>query len=73
MRFHDLRHGTASLLKAAGEDTEVISAILGHAKTSFTDAVYVNVFPEVASAAAERAAAIVPRKARTPFPDSGLE
>lgn len=64
VRFHDLRHGTASLLKAAGEDTRVISAILGHSRTSFTDAVYVTVFPEVAAAAAERAAAIVPRRAR---------
>jgi integrase len=63
VRFHDLRHGTASLLKASGEDTRVISAILGHARTSFTDSVYVTVFPEVAAAAAERAAAIVPRKA----------
>jgi integrase len=42
IRFHDLRHGTASLLKAAGVDTKIISAILGHSRTSFTDSVYVN-------------------------------
>lgn len=62
IRFHDLRHGAASLLKASGVDTKIISAILGHSRTSFTDATYVLVFPEVAKAAAEAAAAIVPRK-----------
>lgn len=61
VRFHDLRHGTASLLKAAGVDTKIISAILGHSRTSFTDATYVSVFPDVSKAAAEAAAAVVPR------------
>jgi integrase len=61
VRFHDLRHGAASLCKAAGLDTKYISALLGHSRTSFTDATYVLVFPEVAKAAAEAAAAIVPR------------
>ena len=53
VRFHDLRHGAASLCKAAGVDTKLISAMLGHSRTSFTDATYVLVFPEVAKAAAE--------------------
>jgi integrase len=61
VRFHDLRHGAASLCKAAGVDTKLISAMLGHSRTSFTDATYVLVFPEVAKAAAEAAAAVVPR------------
>ena len=61
IRLHDLRHGAASLCKAAGVDTKVISAMLGHSRTSFTDATYVTLFPEVAKAAAEAAAAIVPR------------
>jgi integrase len=61
VRFHDLRHGAASLYKAAGVDTKPISAMLGHSRTSFTDATYVLVFPEVAKAAAEAAAAVVPR------------
>jgi integrase len=59
VRFHDLRHGAASLRKAAGQDTKVISAMLGHSRTSFTDATYVLVFPEVAREAAEAAAAVV--------------
>ena len=60
VRFHDLRHGAASLYKAAGLDTKIISAMLGHARTSFTDDVYVTLFPDVARAAAEAAAAVVP-------------
>lgn len=62
IRFHDLRHGAASLAKAAGLDTKYISSLLGHSRTSFTDSVYVTLFPEVQKAAAEAAAAIVPRK-----------
>jgi integrase len=62
VRFHDLRHGAASLCKAAGLDTKFISALLGHSRSSFTDDVYVSLFPEVARAAAEAAAAIVPRQ-----------
>lgn len=61
VRFHDLRHGAASLCKAAGLDSKFISALLGHSRTSFTDATYVLVFPEVLKEAAEAAAAIVPR------------
>ena len=61
VRFHDLRHGAASQCKAAGVDTKVISALLGHSRTDFTNRTYVLVFPEVAKAAAEAAAAIVPR------------
>ena len=61
VRFHDLRHGAASQCKAAGVDTKVISALLGHSRTDFTNRTYVLVFPEVARAAAEAAAAIVPR------------
>jgi integrase len=64
LRFHDLRHGTASLMKAAKVDTKFISAMLGHSRTSFTDSQYVTLFPEVQKAAAEAAAAIVPRRIR---------
>jgi integrase len=60
VRFHDLRHGAASLLKKAGVDTKIISAILGHSRTSFTDAAYVLVFADVAQAAIDGAADLVP-------------
>ena len=62
VRFHDLRHGAASLAKAAGASSKEISAQLGHSRQSFTDTTYVTVFPDVAKAAAEAAAALVPRK-----------
>jgi len=71
VRFHDLRHGAASLCKAAGVDTKIISAMLGHSRTSFTDATYVLVFPEVAKAAAEAAAAVVPRTGRVKHSSAG--
>jgi integrase len=63
VRFHDLRHGAASLAKAAGLDTKYISAMLGHSRTSFTDATYVLLFPEFAREAAEAAAAVVSKGA----------
>jgi integrase len=59
----------ASLCKAAGLDTKFISALLGHSRTSFTDATYVLVFPEVAEAAAEAAAAAMPRRNRAATPN----
>ncbi|HEY1706082.1 MAG TPA: hypothetical protein VGG75_40910 [Trebonia sp.] len=49
-------------MKAAKVDTKIISAALGHSRTSFTDSQYVSLFPEVQKAAADAAAAVVPRK-----------
>ena len=65
VRFHDLRHCAASLLKASGADTKVISAQLGHSRTSFTDWQYVTLFPDFERAAANAAAAVVPRNGRS--------
>jgi len=36
VRFHDLRHGTASMRFAAGQPPKVVSEILGYASVSFT-------------------------------------
>ena len=55
VRFHDLRHGAASLAKAAGASSKEISQQFGHSRQSFTDTTYVTVFPDVAKAAAEAA------------------
>jgi integrase len=71
--FHDLRHGTASRLKAAGVDTKIISTILGHARSDFTDRQYVSVFPEVAAAAAAAADALVPRAASSATREGGAK
>ena len=60
IRFHDLRHGAATLSLAGGVDMKVVSETLGHAKSSFTSDVYTSVIPEVHRAAAEAVAAVVP-------------
>ena len=61
VRFHDLRHGAATMLKAAGVDIKVISEILGHATSAFTADVYVTVAEELNEAAAVAISAYVPR------------
>jgi integrase len=65
IRFHDLRHGTATmLLLAAGQPMKVISEILGHATSAFTADVYTEVADELADAAAAAIAAYIPRRGR---------
>lgn len=64
VRFHDLRHGAASFRKAAGQDTKYISEMLGHSRKSFTDDTYVHLFPDIAAAMAEDAAAVIPDAGR---------
>jgi integrase len=62
IHFHGLRHGSATLSLAAGVDMKIVSATLGHSQASFTADTYVSVIPEVATAAAEAVAAVVPRR-----------
>jgi integrase len=64
IRFHDLRHGSATLSLAAGVDIKIVQEMLGHSTSSFTRDVYTSVVPEIATAATEAVAAIVPRKGR---------
>ena len=45
VRFHDLRHGAASLAKASGADSKYIAALLGHSRSSFTDDVLRHAVP----------------------------
>ncbi|MGP4026172.1 tyrosine-type recombinase/integrase [Actinomadura sp. 3N407] len=66
IRFHDLRHGAATLSLAAGVEMKVVSETLGHARSSFTADVYASVVPQVFKAAAEAAAAVVPRRVGPP-------
>lgn len=65
IRFHDLRHGSATLSLAAGVDIKIVQEMLGHATSAFTRDVYTSVVPEIAAAAAEAVAAIVPRRANS--------
>ncbi|MGW0590068.1 site-specific integrase [Streptosporangium sp. NPDC002607] len=59
VRLHDLRHGAASLMLAAGVDLKVVQETLGHVSSTFTRDTYTSVYPEVARAAAESTAALI--------------
>jgi integrase len=61
--FHGLRHGSASMLLAAGVDLKVVSQTMGHATAAFTADVYVTVLEEMAESAASAIASFIPRRA----------
>lgn len=46
VRFHDLRHGAATVLLAAGVDLKVVSELLGHSSVAITADIYAHVLPE---------------------------
>jgi len=60
--LHDLRHGAATLSLAAGNDMKTTSSMLRHSSQSITSDIYTSVLPEIAHAAAEASAALVPRR-----------
>jgi integrase len=60
IRLHDLRHGAATLMLAAGVDVKVVSDTLGHSDTRITRDIYQSVLPEVGKNAAEATAKLVP-------------
>ncbi|MEW9531919.1 tyrosine-type recombinase/integrase [Microbispora sp. NPDC049125] len=64
VRFHDLRHGAATMLLAACMPIKIISEILGHATAAFASNVYTSVAEELAEQAAVAIAALVPRRNR---------
>jgi len=66
IRFHGLRHTSAGLALAAGVQMTVVSDRLGHSSTTITSDLYAHVVPAVAREAAEKIAALVPRRARAP-------
>jgi integrase len=59
IRLHDLRHGAASLMLAAGVEMKVVQETLGHTSSAFTADTYTTVYPQVAMAAAEKTAALL--------------
>jgi integrase len=54
IRFHDLRHTSASLLLMAGENIKVVSERLGHEDIEITLKTYSHVLPTMQKAAAEK-------------------
>jgi integrase len=52
-RFHDLRHGCASLLLGQGVAPRVVMELLGHSDVRLTQNVYMHVAPDLRSAAAD--------------------
>ncbi|MFD1660128.1 tyrosine-type recombinase/integrase [Streptomyces caeni] len=61
IRLHDLRHGAATLMLAAGIDIKVVSDTLGHSDTRITRDIYQAVLDDLARAAAEAVVKLVPR------------
>jgi integrase len=47
VRFHDLRHGAATVLLAAKVDLKVVSELLGHSSVAITADIYQHVLPEM--------------------------
>ena len=64
IRLHDLRHTAASLALKAGVPLKVVSEQLGHSAIAITADTYTSVMPEVAAAAAEAVAGVIPRARR---------
>lgn len=74
VRLHDLRHGQASLMLAAGIDMAIVSKRLGHSTITITSDTYSHLLGGVGRDAADRASALVPRsrKAAPVTPSEGL-
>ncbi len=62
IRLHDLRHGAATIALAAGVDIKIVQETLGHSSRAITSDTYTSVLPEVARAAAETTAAMIPSR-----------
>ncbi len=60
IRLHDLRHGAATFMLAAGVDVKVVSDTLGHSDTRIRRDIYQSVLPQVGKNAAAAIAKLVP-------------
>ena len=59
IRFHDLRHTSASLALAAGVHPKVVSERLGHASVTITLDTYSHVLPSLQAEAANKIASLI--------------
>ncbi|MEV4564680.1 tyrosine-type recombinase/integrase [Nonomuraea sp. NPDC049419] len=66
VRLHDLRHGAACLMSAAGVDLKIVQKTLGHVSSTSTRDTHTSVYQEVARAAAESTATL-----SSAVPDAG--
>ena len=64
IRLHELRHTSASLALAAGVPMRVVSERLGHSTIGITQNLYTHVFDELSRDAADKIAALIPRRQR---------
>jgi integrase len=53
VRFHDLRHASATYMLQAGVPVQMVSQRLGHSRTSTTTDIYAHVLPGMGKLAAE--------------------
>ena len=58
-RFHDLRHGAATMMLSEGVNPKVVQEMLGHSKIGVTMDCYAHVFPDLQSDAVSRMDALL--------------
>jgi integrase len=63
IRFHDLRHTSATLLLSAGVHPKIVQERLGHSQIAVTMDVYSHVLPGMQREAADRGAILAPSRA----------
>jgi integrase len=66
IRLHDLRHGAATLLLAAGHDMKVVQETLGLSSITIAADTYTSVLPQLARKSAEDVAALIRPAAPAP-------
>jgi len=66
IRLHDLRHGAATLLLAAGHDMKVVQETLGLSSITIAADTYTSVLPQLARKSAEDVAALIRPAGQTP-------
>jgi integrase len=66
IRLHDLRHGAATLLLAAGHDMKVVQETLGLSSITIAADTYTSVLPQLARRSAEDVAALIRPAAPAP-------
>ena len=59
IRFHDLRHGAATYLLAAGVPMRAVADLLGHQQMSTTADIYAHTLPEARRVAMDKLADVV--------------